>query len=365
MSPAAADGGLHTRLEVRYADFDLRVELDLPGQGITALYGVSGSGKSTTLRAMAGLEPAARGRVALGESVWQDSDQGVFLPTHQRPLGMVFQDARLFDHLSVRANLEFGWRRIPAAERRIHLDDVVPLLAIEPLLGRKPATLSGGERQRVAMARALLTSPRLLLLDEPLAALDEARKAEVLPYLERLKRELTLPMVYVSHAMHEIARLADHLVVLERGRVLAAGPVGEVTSRLDLPMSRQPEASVVVQATVAEHAAVPTARRASSAAPARSGWRPCRWRSGRACVSSWRPGTSGLALQPPQATSIQNVFPARILARLDDGQGRSHFQLDASGLRLLARITQRSADVLGLQVGQEVYAQVKGVAVLR
>lgn len=354
---------LEVTIQVEYPDFDLHADLRLPAHGVSALFGPSGSGKSTLLRAIAGLEPRARGRLALRGQCWQDCASAIHVPTHRRPLAMVFQDARLFEHLSVRANLEFGWKRIPAAERRIHPQDVVGLLGIEHLLDRRPATLSGGERQRAAIGRALLTSPQLLLLDEPLAALDEARKAELLPYLERLKRELSMPMIYVSHSMHEIARLADHLVVLKQGRVEAQGSVGEVTSRLDLPMSRELEASVVIEGTIAEHETAHRATRIHSAAG--SLWvAALPHPAGQAVRLQLAARDLALAREVPVASSVQNVFRVRVLDRQDDGLGRSHFQVEAQGVRLLARITQRSADQLNLRPGDEVYAQVKGVAVL-
>ena len=223
MSP---DTGIRARFKLDYSGFSLDVDLDLPGRGVTALFGHSGSGKTTLLRAIAGLEHAPGGTLSVNGDVWQDA--ATFRPTHRRPLGYVFQEASLFPHLDVRANLEFGQKRVPQAQRRVSLDQAVALLNIGHLLGRKPARLSGGERQRVGIARALATSPRLLLMDEPLAALDFALKQEILPYLERLHDELDIPVLYVSHAPDEVARLADHIVVMEGGRAVAAG----VTERL-------------------------------------------------------------------------------------------------------------------------------------
>ena len=224
---------LTARFELSHPGFTLDVDLALPGSGVTALFGPSGSGKTSCLRCVAGLEPAARGRLVVAGETWQDSDRGLFLPPHRRALGYVFQDANLFEHLDVRRNLLFGWKRVAPAARRLALEQVVELLGIEGLLARMPARLSGGERQRVGIARALLTSPRLLLMDEPLAALDAERKAEILPYLERLTGELALPILYVSHAPDEVARLADHLVLLEQGwQVLALDAEPEALSAL-------------------------------------------------------------------------------------------------------------------------------------
>ena len=198
----------------RGSAFTLDVDLQLPGRGITALFGPSGCGKTTLLRAVAGLVRPAPGRVVVNGEVWQDDAASVWRPTHRRPLGVVFQEASLFDHLNVQRNLDFGRRRVPASERHVSLEQAIDLLGIAPLLQRNPASLSGGERQRVAIARALATSPRLLLMDEPLAALDAARKAELLPYFERLQRELDMPVLYVTHSLDEVARLASEVVLM-------------------------------------------------------------------------------------------------------------------------------------------------------
>ena len=211
--------GIQARFRLERAGFTLDVDLDLPARGVTALFGHSGSGKTTLLRCIAGLERAPGGRLVVNGDVWQDGHQ--LRPTHQRPLGYVFQEASLFDHLSVMNNLRYGLRRVGGASAR-GLDQAVELLGIAHLLDRKPARLSGGERSRVGIARALAVGPKLLLMDEPLAALDLARKQEILPYLERLHRELDIPVVYVSHAPDEVARLADHIVAMDAGRALAS-----------------------------------------------------------------------------------------------------------------------------------------------
>ena len=215
---------IQARFRVERSAFTLDVDLELPGQGITALFGHSGSGKTTLLRAMAGLERTPGGYFALHEAVWQDEARGHFLPPHRRALGVVFQEAGLFPHLSVRGNMEFGQRRSHASAP-LPLPEMAELLGIAHLLERRPQQLSGGERQRVAIARALLAAPQVLLMDEPLAALDLKRKLEILPYLERLHRELAIPGIYVSHAPDEVARLADHLVLLDRGKAIASGPL--------------------------------------------------------------------------------------------------------------------------------------------
>jgi molybdate transport system ATP-binding protein len=215
---------LRARFRLTLGAFTLDVDVTAPARGVTALFGRSGAGKTTFLRCAAGLERARPGRFAVNGETWQDEGTRLFVPTHRRRVGYVFQEAALFPHLDVRGNLEYGWRRVPEAERRLAFDEVVALLGAAPLLPRDPRDLSGGERQRVALARALLTSPRLLLMDEPLASLDSTSRDEILPYLERVRDELALPLLYVSHVREEVRRLADHVVVLAEGRVVASGP---------------------------------------------------------------------------------------------------------------------------------------------
>ena len=227
---------IEARFQSSLGDFRLDVQLDLPASGVTSVFGPSGCGKTTLLRAIAGLERHTGGFLKFGESVWQDGSR--FLPPHHRPIGYVFQEASLFEHLDVRGNLEFGVKRTPAAERRVAMDRAIELLEITDLLDRRPETLSGGEKQRAAIARALAVSPRLLLLDEPLAAVDVTRKQEIIPYLESLHRELDIPVIHVSHLPDEVARLADHLVLMESGRVIASGAAHELFSRLDLSLAR-------------------------------------------------------------------------------------------------------------------------------
>ena len=239
--------GIDARFQLDWPGFSLDVDLNLPGRGVTALFGHSGSGKTTLLRCIAGLERAPQGWLAVDGEVWQDA--GRWVPTHQRPIGYVFQEASLFAHLTVIGNLRYGMKRNGEAQR-VSLDHAIELLGIGHLLDRKPDRLSGGERQRVGIARALAISPRLLLMDEPLAALDLKRKQEILPYLERLHDELEIPLIYVSHAPDEVARLADHLVVLEQGRALASGPLGETLARLDLPIRLGEDAGAILDATV-------------------------------------------------------------------------------------------------------------------
>ncbi len=347
-----------------YSDFSLDVSLDLPGRGVTAFFGVSGSGKTTLLRCIAGLERAHSGRLVVNGETWQDDASGIFMAVHRRPLGLVFQEASLFAHLDVRRNLDYGRSRVPASERRVSLEQAVELLGIAPLMHRQPATLSGGERQRVAIARALATSPRLLLMDEPLASLDLQRKADVLPYLEKLQAELDIPILYVSHAPDEVARLADHLVSLEAGRVLAAGATASLLTRMDLPLAHGDSAAAIIDASVTGveplyhlcHADFAGGRISLLSPPLSIGQR-VRVRVQARDVS--------LTLRRQEGSSVLNTFAATVTSLFNDSPGQVMVGLDANGSALLARITRRSADAMGLQVGMPVYAQVKGVALLR
>lgn len=356
--------GMELQLRLQRPTFTLDVDLHLPGQGVSALFGPSGCGKTTLLRAVAGLERAHPGRVAVHGQVWQDDAQGVWRPTHERALGYVFQEASLFHHLSVRRNIEYGLNRTPAARRQIALEQAVDLLGIAPLLERATETLSGGERQRVAIARALATSPRVLLMDEPLAALDAARKAEVMPYLERLQRSLDIPVLYVSHSSDEVARLASHLVLLQAGRVTAQGPTAELMARLDLPLAHGDAAAALVQGRVLAHDAHDQLLTVAID-------------GGQIQLASGRPRAVGesvrlrvlardvsLARTRAADSSILNLLPARITQLADDGPGQVLVALDVAGTTLLARITLRSCRTLALAVGDEVFAQVKGVALV-
>lgn len=355
--------GLRLRLAVDFPAFSLQVDLALPGRGVTALSGPSGCGKTTCLRAVAGLQCAPGALVSVNGERWQDDDRAIFLPTHRRPLGYVFQETRLFTHLDVRRNLEYGMKRVAPALRRVSLAQAVELLGIGPLLARRPDTLSGGERQRVGIARALATSPKLLLMDEPLASLDLARKREVLPYLERLHAELDIPVLYVSHSPDEVARLADHLVLLDAGRVIASGPTHELMTRLDLPLAHGDAAGSVIEAVVASvdaaYGLVQVAFAGCTLSLPHSGvgvGQRVRVRVQARDVS--------LTLRPQEGTSVLNILPATITDLADDGPAQRMVGLDVGGVRMLARITRKSADLLELAVGMGVHAQVKGVAIV-
>jgi molybdate transport system ATP-binding protein len=360
------------QLRLPRAGFVLDVSLQLPVRGVTALFGPSGCGKTSVLRAVAGLERAA-GRVALGgaanTAVWQDDSRRIFVPTHQRPLAYVIQEAALFPHLSVQGNLDYGLRRTPAAQRRIAIDQAVDLLGIAPLLGRRSTALSGGERQRVAIARALVTSPQLLLMDEPLAALDAARKAEILPYLEGLNAALAIPILYVSHAIDEVARLADHLVLLDQGRVVAQGPLAEVLARIDLPQSLGEDAGVVLDGVVGERDLPWHLARLDVDGPGCSLWaRDAGLPVGRRVRLRVLARDVSLTRAPQAGTSIGNQLPGTVEAIADDshpGLALVRVRIGNSGtVPLVARLTRRSAHTLGLVPGMAVWAQVKTVALM-
>ncbi|HYP67065.1 MAG TPA: molybdenum ABC transporter ATP-binding protein [Thiobacillaceae bacterium] len=356
-------GGIQARFRLDWPGFVLDVDLQLPGRGITAVFGRSGSGKTALLRCIAGLEKAP-GFLSVAGDVWQDDAVRRFLPTWQRPVGYVFQESSLFPHLSVRRNLEYGLKRLKLADRRVSLDYAVELLGIGPLLERLPGRLSGGERQRVAIARALAVSPRLLLMDEPLAALDLERKQEILPYLQRLHDELEIPLLYVSHAPDEVARLADNLVAIEAGRVLASGPIGEILSRLDLPIRLGEDTGVVLDAVVAERDATWHLARADFAGG--QFWvRDAGFPVGHPVRLRVLARDVSLALEQQTGTSILNTLPADVVEIADDTHpAQVLVKLELGASPLVARVTKRSAAALGLRPGHAVWAQIKAVAVI-
>jgi len=352
----------------RGGGFVLDVDFTAPAAGVTGVFGPSASGKTTLLRCVAGLERAPAGLLEVAGEVWQDEAREWFVPAHRRRVGYVFQEAGLFAHLSVRGNLEYGLRRTPPGERRVRFAEAVEWLGLEPLLARAPEALSGGQRQRVAVARALLTSPRLLLMDEPLAALDAAAREEILPYLERLHARLEIPVLYVSHSAPELLRLADHLLLLAAGRVRAAGPLAEVTTRLDLlPWGPEAELGVVIEAVVAGHDERFDLTYLDFAGGRLSLPRHAAAPGSRQRVRVLARDVS-LALVRPERTSVLNVFPASIVEVSDGGEtGRGRqplVKLDAGGAALLAQVTRKSLVTLELRPGVPVYAVIKGVALL-
>ncbi len=353
---------IRAQFKMQLEGFALDAAFDAPATGVTALFGPSGSGKTTLLRCIAGLERAA-GSLHVNGATWQD--ENTFVATHKRPLGYVFQEASLFPHLSVRANLEYGYKRIAPTERKVPLEQVVEWLGLSRLIERgDPAKLSGGERQRVAIGRALLTSPRILLMDEPLSALDTTSKQDILPYLERLHRELNIPVFYVSHALDEVARLADHLVLLEKGRVIASGALHETLARLDLPLAHFDDAGAVIEAAVAQQDETYHLTRVD-------------FSGGHLWVGKVEQpfGTRvrarvlardvSIATQAPQGTSINNILNARIEEIRDEGPDKVIVRMQVGDAQmLLSRITRRSRDHLGLITGMYVCAQVKSVALM-
>ena len=360
-------GGIEARFRVDWPGFVLDVDLALPARGVSALFGNSGCGKTTLLRCIAGLQRTAHGRLSINGEVWQDGRR--WLPTHRRPLGYVFQEASLFAHLSVIGNLRYGLRRVAGLPQtdlpQTRLDQAIELLGISHLLDRMPDRLSGGERQRVAIARALAVSPRLLLMDEPLAALDLQRRREVLPYLERLHRELDIPVIYVSHSPDEVARLADHLVVMDSGRVLAAGPLAATLARMDLPIRLGEDVGVMLEATVG---AVDTAWcLARVDFPGGSLWtRDAGMAIGRLVRVRVLARDVSLAREQPGVSSIQNLLCGQVDAVADDEHpGLSLVRVRVGGSLLLARLTRRAVAMLDLAVGQDVWVQVKSVALLQ
>lgn len=354
---------LTARFRVPYPGFELNAEMDVPAKGVTVIFGRSGSGKTTLLRCMAGLHRAQEGFFQIGDDVWQDESKSLFLPVHERAIGLVFQDARLFPHLNVHANLNYGYRRIPENERRIGFDRIVDLLQLTPLLERMPGNLSGGEQQRVAIGRALLTSPRLLLMDEPLANLDASRKREILPFLLKLRSELDIPVVYVSHSIEEILQLVDTLVLLHDGRVTASGSAERVLA--DLPPGERSEpglAGTLLDTVVADHDDAFALTRVRYGdqflylprQEAVAG-RPLRLHILARDVS--------LVVSPAEIqTSVLNVLEATVTEIMEsDPAGHAvDIKLDI-GQPLLATITRKSLAKLELKPGQTVYAHIKAV----
>lgn len=354
---------IQVRFQLDYGAFQLAVDLSLPGSGITVLFGHSGSGKTTLLRCIAGLEHAPQGFLEINGKVWQDSEKGLFVPAHKRSLGYVFQEANLFPHLSVAGNLQFGLKRIGKSSRPDGLQQILELLGIDHLLDRMPDKLSGGERQRVAIARALALNPEVLLMDEPLASLDLKRKQEILPYLNRLHQETNIPILYVTHSHQEVAQLADYLVILEEGRVLASGLLSDTLSRLDVPLAQEKEAASVWEVTVAGHEVDYHLTSVAFAGGALS-LPTINAEIGTSLRALIYARDVSIALEKPIATSILNVFTATITGIVDDKCGRSVVQMKVGTQLLLAHITNKSAQLLKLNIGMTVFVQIKGTSIL-
>ncbi len=353
---------LAVAVEHGFPGFGLHVGFSAPSSGVTVLFGPSGCGKSTVLAVIAGLLRPRHGTVALNGAVLLNTGAGVDVPAEQRRCGMVFQDARLFPHLSVEANLRFGLRRAPRDAAGPALQEITDLLGLAPLLRRRPAGLSGGERQRVALGRALLSRPRLLLMDEPLAALDDTRKSEILPFLAKLRDVLTIPMLYVTHALDEVDRLADTLVLMDAGKVVAAGNLPALSVRPDLPLATRRDAGAVLPCIVLDHD------------PAR-GLTRLGFAGGRLFVplNGLAIGTPvrlrlqardvSVGIGKPGGLSIQNILPAQVVALTAlPGGHEAHLTLQIGPSRILARVTRDAVERLGLTPGRAVWALVKSVA---
>ncbi len=348
-----------------FPGFALDVAFALPKPGVTALFGVSGAGKTTIVNAIAGTFRPREGRIVINGRTVLDTSAGIFVPPEQRRTGYVFQDAKLFPHMSVHDNLLFGRRRAAAPASNDEVDSVIELLGLSHLLQRRPQALSGGEKGRVALGRALLSSPEILLLDEPLAALDAQRRAEILPYLERLRDTARLPMLLVSHALDEVARLSDDIVVLQSGTVAAQGSVFDILTGLELPaLAGAPPVGAIVPAVLGAHLENGLAR--------------LDFAGGTLFVAGLKTAPIGtplrvrvraeeimLALPPaPTGLSANNILPAHILAIGGSGDSHADVQLDCGGgTRMVARITRASVASLGLQPGLPVFAIIKSMAV--
>jgi molybdate transport system ATP-binding protein len=370
--------GLHIKLNLQRPNFELNVDVQLPATGITVLFGPSGSGKTTLLRCVAGLEKAPHGRVALEQAehplqphfVWQDHTRGVWVPTWKRDLGYVFQEASLFEHLNVLQNVRYGLKRCHKAGGPQALEQAIELLGINHLMDRPIASLSGGERQRVAIARALATQPRLLLLDEPLAALDPSRRQDILPWLEHLRDALHIPMLYVTHSMDELVRLANHVVVLSQGRVQQSGPLQQVLTELNTPLAQGDEAATLITGSVDQ---IDTAwHLARVAFTGGSIWlRDDGFAQGQTLRLRVLAKDVSLSTVQPQHTSIQNLLPCTVESVTPDTHPsqalvrlRCGPDSEAAQDVLLARITRRAVQDLQLQAGSSVWAQVKSVALV-
>ncbi|TGT74512.1 molybdenum ABC transporter ATP-binding protein [bacterium M00.F.Ca.ET.159.01.1.1] len=345
----------------RLGDFAVEAKFDSAGR-LTALFGPSGSGKSTVINLIAGLIRPDKGRIAVDGRVLVDTDARIFVPMHKRRIGMVFQDARLFPHMSVAANLRYGRWFTPSTERYAKIDAVVELLGIGHLLDRRPARLSGGEKQRVAIGRALLASPKLLLMDEPLASLDEARKAEILPYVERLRDETKIPIVYVSHSVAEVARLASDVVVLAQGKVVASGPTEAIMQRLDLlPAEERGEGGAVLDTKVLHHdEAFGMTVLGSQAGEIRV---PRLARPAGATVRlRIRARDVMIATEQPTGLSALNILAGTIAAVMPGIEPTVEIAIDCNGAIVLARITEQSKRTLRLSLGRQVFAVIKTVS---
>ncbi len=351
---------IECKIKIQLDEFVLDANFSIPDKGVTVIFGPSGSGKTTLLRVIAGLAKNDNGYLKIGGLVWQDDN--IFVPTHKRQIGYVFQDTALFEHLNVQGNLDYGITRSSQIEKEF-IDSIFNLLDIKPLLNRTTSQLSGGERQRVAIARALLINPKILLMDEPLSALDTKRKQEILPYLEALHNDLDIPIIYVTHSSEEASRLADHLLLLDNGKVLGSGAIDTMLTRFDLPISHGMEATSLIQAKVAGREkefdlmqlvfpggifTVP-----DNGLPISS--------SVRLIVSA---RDVSLTKEKQSDTSILNIFPAIVDELSPEGRAQITVRIKIKDIILLALITRKSSELLNLKNGAKVFVQIKSVAIL-
>lgn len=357
--------GIQARFNIDWPGFALDVDLSLPGRGVTVLFGPSGCGKTTLLRSIAGLERPTKGYLRVNGEIWQDDM--LWMPTHHRSLAYVFQESSLFPHLTVMGNLQYGRQRSAQAVDKpsIDLSQVIDLLGIEALLSRKPDALSGGERQRVAIARALAVNPRLLLMDEPLAALDMQRKQEILPYLEKLQQTLEIPIIYVTHAPDEVARLAQHIVVLEQGKPIASGSLTDTLSRVDLPVRLGDDLGVIIDARVGD--IDPQWHLARLDFADGVFWARDQNLQVNQAVRIRIPARDvSITREKPVQTSIQNILAGRVDRCVDDEHpGGAIVRVLIGDTALLARITARAVAELDIKRGDAVWVQVKSVALAR
>ncbi|MCG8314922.1 MAG: molybdenum ABC transporter ATP-binding protein [Pseudomonadales bacterium] len=343
-------------------NFTLDVDINFPSRGVTALFGMSGSGKTTLLRCIAGLENTKLGFLKIENDIWQN--RHYFVPVHKRNIGYVFQESNLFEHMNVLENLQYGLKRL-RKNQQITPEHAIEFLNLESLLDRYPQQLSGGQKQRVAIARALLSNPRLLLMDEPLASLDLQSKNEILPYLDKINSQFKIPIIYVSHSPDEVVRIADNMILLDQGKVIAQGLVNEILTRFDLPLAHLEQASAVVQGHVFNHepAYHLTHVKIAGGQVAISLEDYCVGEKVKVRILA---KDVSLAQQPGQNTSITNVFPVRVSEIMPcSDPAKVLVKLDMGGDALLSQITSKSCHNLGLAIDQIVYAQVKSVALMR
>ena len=350
-------------VHIAFGEFDLQINHSMPVESIIGLFGPSGCGKSTLLRIISGLERNAQGQIRFGGEVWQDTSRGIFVLPHKRCVGYVFQDVRLFPHLTVAGNLRYAEKRSRGADSKIDIEGVVAALDLAPLMTRRPSSLSGGERQRVAIGRTLLTRPRLLLMDEPLAALDIKRKAEILPYIERLPKAFQIPIIYVTHSIDEVARLAERMLVLANGRQVTYGPVTEALERLDLqPIAGRFEAGVILTARVTRHDL--TYRLTHLDHQGKEIVMPMADVAiGSDVRLRIRARDVALATKAPESISIRNVLPGTVAEIVEEPHTAfAETLVDIGGAKIRARVTRSAIAALALMPGKPVFVLFKSIA---